>query len=272
MRKQRCHFDSNFCQATKQFDLRQRGKGKANDVEVSIQLGSMRIHRTLRRATAAQTKLYWTDPNLGIIKRCNLDGSTVETVLNTGEDIAYLTAANSLGRIYYSIGSPVPQLWSADFAGQNRRLLDTFDTANYTRALAFNPADSKLYWSSSHGYVAGNGKIRSANNNGLNVTDILTLSERYPYGLAIDPTAGKMYWIDTVDEKRIERANLDGTARETVINGSVGFTGQITLDPIGQKLYWVDSEHGLVERRQFKRHCDSNHRHFLFGRRIWNCG
>ncbi len=195
----------------------------------------------------AQEKLYWTDPNLQVIKRSNVDGSNVETIISVPRDYAYLAASQSLGKIFFSVGAPTPQLWSADFNGGNQTLLATFDDANYTRGLTFSPSNSKLYWSSSHGYVAGNGKIRSANANGSSVTDILSLTERYPYGMALDG-AGKMYWADTVDETRIERANLDGSSRQTIVSGSIGSPTQLSIDPAGGKLYWLDSEHGFVYR------------------------
>src|SRR5689334_7669840 len=86
----------------------------------------------------AQQKLYWTDPNLHKIMRSNLDGTTVEPIIATNEDLAYITASDSLGKIFFTIRSPTPQLWSADFLGQNRQLLATFDSANYTRGLAFS--------------------------------------------------------------------------------------------------------------------------------------
>ena len=189
-------------------------------------------------SAVAASKLYWTDE--GSIKRANLDGSEVETVISTGEDFAYLTASRAEKKLYYAIGSPTPQLWSADLDGGNRELLATLDTANYVRGMAFEQDSRKLYWTSFHGYQAGNGKVRSANADGSDVRDVLTLSDGYPYGMAIDHAANVMFWANT-DQNTLERAKLDGTGRQ-VIGTGVSLTTQLAVDPAANKLYWIDVE------------------------------
>src|SRR4051812_12136823 len=101
-------------------------------------------------AFGAEPKLYWTEDE-GSIRRSNLDGSNVETVIETrdangrnGENFAYLTADLAAKKLYYAIGSPTPQLWSADYDGGNRQLLATLDTANYVRGLAFDHPSKQL--------------------------------------------------------------------------------------------------------------------------------
>jgi sugar lactone lactonase YvrE len=192
-------------------------------------------------AVAGPEKLYWSDNNLRVVKRSNLDGSQVETILSTGEDISYLTASRSLGKLFYAVGSPTPQLWSADFDGQNRQLLATFNGANYVRGLDFDDVSQRLFWTSSHGSIAGNGKVRSANANGSGVQDVLALSELYPYGMAIDSDVGKMFWANSVSEDVVVQANLDGTSQQTVV-GPASFTSQLAVDSVANKVYWTDNE------------------------------
>jgi hypothetical protein len=195
----------------------------------------------------AELKLYWTDINLHAIKRSNVDGSNVETIVSVVQDYAYISASQTQNKIYYTIGSPTPQLWSADFSGTNQQLLATFDSANYTRGLAVNDTNSKVYWSSFDGYSSLNGKIRSANLNGSGVSDLISLGTTLPYGTAIDTAHGKLFWIDTASPQQIETANLNGTGRQTIVSGSAG-TAQITYDPVSNKIYWVDGQHGFVYR------------------------
>jgi len=190
-------------------------------------------------SAVAAAKLYWAE-EAGSIKRSNLDGSEVETVIFTGEDFAYLTASRSSKKLYYAIGSPTPQLWSADLDGENRELLATFDDANYVRGLGFEQDSQKLYWTSFHGYRAGNGKVRSANADGSNVHNVLTLSDGYPYGMAIDHASNQMFWANT-EQNTLERAKLDGTGRQ-VIGTGVSLTTQLAVDPAANKLYWIDVE------------------------------
>ncbi|MCK4391820.1 PKD domain-containing protein [Candidatus Bipolaricaulota bacterium] len=51
----------------------------------------------------------------------------------------------------------------------------------------------------------------------------------------IDVGGGKVYW--TTDDK-VERANLDGSGRQTLHEGNNLFQG-IAVDPVGGKVYWI---------------------------------
>jgi sugar lactone lactonase YvrE len=50
---------------------------------------------------------------------------------------------------------------------------------------------------------------------GVNRTDMITTTLRWPNGITIDFTAKKLYWTDAGLD-RIERANLDGSQREVL--------------------------------------------------------
>jgi low density lipoprotein-related protein 2 len=203
-------------------------------------------------AVGAVQKLYWTEEGHterasdgsrveipGKINRSNVDGSDVETVIAANENFVYLTASQSGHKLYYAIGSPTPQLWSADFDGGSRQLLATLDTANYVRGMAFEQDSKKLYWTSFHGYQAGNGKIRSANADGSNVHDVLSLSDGYPFGMAVDHASNLMFWANT-EQNTLERAKLDGSERQVIGSGVVSLTTQLAVDPAANKLYWTD--------------------------------
>lgn len=43
-------------------------------------------------------EIYWTDPGEDVIKRTNFNGSFVETVINTGIDVADSLVVDSIGR------------------------------------------------------------------------------------------------------------------------------------------------------------------------------
>ena len=58
--------------------------------------------------------------------------------------------------------------------------------------------------------------------------------------------AGKMYWTDR-REQRIQRANLDGSGRETILSGLPDPIG-IALDVVAGKMYWTDEEAGAIQR------------------------
>jgi predicted outer membrane repeat protein len=95
----------------------------------------------------------------------------------------------------------------------------------------------KLYWSERI-----SDKIRRANLDGTDVEDVIASGQESPLGLQVDPSAGKIYWLDgTV---RIRRADLDGSNIETLISG-LNFVTGLALDVGGGKMYYANQNAGL---------------------------
>ena len=70
---------------------------------------------------------------------------------------------------------------------------------------------------------------------------------RYPDGIAVDVAAGHVYWTNmgnpTADDGSIERADLDGRNRKTIVPEGGTFTPkQLQLEKKSGKLYWCDRE------------------------------
>src|SRR5271166_2123129 len=76
---------------------------------------------------------------------------------------------------------------------------------------------------------------------------------RYPDGIAVDVAAGHIYWTNmgnpAADDGSIERADLDGQNRRTVVAEGGTFTPkQLQLEKTSRKLYWCDREGMRVMR------------------------
>src|SRR5262250_1934079 len=74
-----------------------------------------------------------------------------------------------------------------------------------------------------------------------------------PDGIAVDSRAGHIYWtnmgIPNLDDGSIERADLDGKNRRTIVPQGVTHTPkQLHLDEENRKLYWCDREGMRVMR------------------------
>src|SRR5262245_27249553 len=99
--------------------------------------------------------------------------------------------------------------------------------------------------------LSGN-RVLSMNPNGTD-KKVLVSNGRYPDGIAVDAEAGHIYWtnmgIPSRNDGSIERADLDGRNRKTIIPEGATFTPkQMHLEKESGRLYWCDREGMRVMR------------------------
>jgi 3-hydroxyacyl-CoA dehydrogenase/sugar lactone lactonase YvrE len=97
------------------------------------------------------------------------------------------------------------------------------------------------------------GRLESVNPDGSDRRVILDGLKRIPDGIAIDARAGHVYWTNmgnpSANDGSIERADLDGQNRKTIVPAGATFTPkQMQLDKKGGKIYWSDREGMRVMR------------------------
>ena len=95
-------------------------------------------------------------------------------------------------------------------------------------------------------------RIHTMNPDGSDRKTIVT-DCRLPDGIAVDVEAGHIYWtnmgVPNLDDGSIERADLDGRNRRTIVPQGGTFTPkQIHLEKDAGKLYWCDREGMRVMR------------------------
>lgn len=102
--------------------------------------------------------------------------------------------------------------------------------------MAFDAVNNKIYFSDFE--VTGSGHIYRMNLDGTGLTEIAAnLTD--PYGIAVDPAGGKIYWTD--DAGNISRANLDGSSPEIgLVNIAGGQMRAVALDPENNKMYFYE--------------------------------
>ena len=93
---------------------------------------------------------------------------------------------------------------------------------------------------------ASGGRIHSANADGSDQKVIIS-GARIPDGIVVDLDAGHIYWtnmgVPNRNDGSIERADLDGRNRVTIVNEGATFTPkQLHLEKKTGKLYWCDRE------------------------------
>lgn len=102
--------------------------------------------------------------------------------------------------------------------------------------MAYDAVNNKIYFSDFE--VTGSGNIWRMNPDGTGLTAIASnLTD--PYGVAVDPAGGKVYWVD--DLGNVSRANLDGSSPEIgLVNIPSGQMRAIALDPENNKMYFYE--------------------------------
>ena len=166
-------------------------------------------------------KLYWCDREGMRVMRANLDGSSIETLVDT------------------SRGDPRPGA----------------DPNKWCVGVAVDIDKGKLYWTQKGGDNAGQGSVLRANitmpqdETAASRRDIEVLYDGLPepIDLDIDPSARMLYWTDRGDPPRgntVNRARLDVTAGERrapqiVFDHLMEGIG-LALDPKGGRMFVTD--------------------------------
>jgi len=165
-------------------------------------------------------KLYWCDREGMRVMRANLDGSRIETLVQTGESAA-----------------------------------DRRDPRNWCVGIAVDPVREKLYWTQKGPDNAEQGRILRANlelpegETAANRTDIEVLFDGLPepIDLDLDLAQGMLYWTDRGDPPRgntVNRAPIDArltksTKPEVLFTHLMEGIG-LTLDLRGRRMFFTD--------------------------------
>jgi DNA-binding beta-propeller fold protein YncE len=95
-------------------------------------------------------------------------------------------------------------------------------------------------------------RVVSLNSDGSD-REVIVTGCRYPDGIVVDAAAGHIYWtnmgVPKGNDGSIERADLDGRNRQTIVPQGATFTPkQVQLEQKSRKLYWCDREGMRVMR------------------------
>ncbi|XP_078114054.1 low-density lipoprotein receptor-related protein 5 [Sander vitreus] len=185
--------------------------------------------------------IFWTDVSEEAIKQTHWNQSsnslkealgTGQTVVVSGLDSPDGLACDWLGRKLYWTDSETNRIEVANLDGTSRKVLFWMDL-DQPRAIALNPAQRYMYWTD----WGEEPRIERAGMDGSNRKVIVVVDIYWPNGLTIDLVEQKLYWADA-KLSFIHRANLDGSARETVVEGTLTHPFALTLSE--ETLYWTD--------------------------------
>ena len=166
-------------------------------------------------------RMYWTDWTAVKIQRAALDGSQVENLVT-------------------------------ELLGPHN--------GYHTNEIALDTVAGKMYWTlwepdDPETGSPGTSKIQRSNLNGSQKEDLVAglPGVRRPNGLALDVTAGKLYWTSahalTEDGGgAIQRSNLDGSGIEDLVTSGLRAPGGLALDIAAGKMYWADYRARKIQR------------------------
>ena len=189
------------------------------NIKVIVPPGSTFTPKQLQIEAKSQ-KLYWCDREGMRVMRCNLDGTEIETLVQTGESDA-----------------------------------DRHDQTRWCVGIAVDADGGKIYWTQKGGDNAGQGRIFRA---GIEIlqgeepakrTDIELLFDDLPepIDLDIDPSSRMLYWTDRGDPPRgntVNRASMaiaanSHTESQILITHLMEGIG-LALDPKGERMFVTD--------------------------------
>ena len=224
---------------------------------------------------AGTASLFWLDG--GLVRRSDLDGSSIRTVVdfgnNVGDDLAVdlpggkayvIDAASGTIRRANLDGSSVETIvrglrradgialdgrgkmyyaatgiYRADLDGSNTQL--PIPSLPWPKDIALDVADSMIYW-----VDHSSGSIQRARLDGSELQYLVRSGLRLPEGIALDIRGRKMYWTDR-DTGIVHRSNLDGSRKEDLITG-LNNPHSIAFDATQRMLYWTELGTGTIRR------------------------
>ncbi|MGD8440973.1 MAG: hypothetical protein PVG53_10580 [Holophagae bacterium] len=172
-------------------------------------------------------ELYWSEDGNERLCRSAPDGSSWQ-VFVSGAVSAQKPAVDDVNRYLYWPGYDTQTISRTPLSHAAPEVI--LDGLGGVTSLALDLAAGKLYWISAWGSI-GRSDLDGSN------PETLISGLSAPQDIALDLAAGKMYFGD-LGLSELQRANLDGTAIETLVT-NVNAAG-VALDPVASKVYWAD--------------------------------
>lgn len=177
---------------------------------------------------AANSQIYWTDPVVGYIRRCNFDGSNVVNVAsgasaNTFQGIH----VDPINNYLYTAGNPLnnSHISRRDLDGSNVvqliSITGSSPTVESPLDVVVDVANNKLYWTAgeSADQTTVSGYIGYSNLDGS--SSGILVNNLNPVTIALDSVNDKLYWSNWLvsNDGEIQRCDLDGSNVETIVTG-----------------------------------------------------
>jgi DNA-binding beta-propeller fold protein YncE len=222
---------------------------------------SPNTHNTNKKDTISG-RIYFLDLAGGRVLSANPDGSELKTIVEEGRKLPDgLVVDTAAGYLYWTnMGNPTANdgsIFRSDLDGRNMTTIVPSGGTFTPKQLQLEKSTGKLYWCDREGM-----RVMRANLDGSNIETLVDTSEgdrrpgpdpmKWCVGIAVDPTAGKIYWTqkggDKAGQGRIFRANIEIPSRQSptnrqdieLIHDGLPEPIDLDIDPTTRTLYWTD--------------------------------
>jgi hypothetical protein len=190
--------------------------------------------------------IYWSDTGLASpgrsvnhIKRANLDGTNVQTILTaTGTGFGGIALDAAHGYLY---SGDHQFIFRTNLDGSGRVNLAPIGGPGNPGDVELDLVHGKIYWTTA---AAVPTQVHSANLDGSGAATILSRDTANFQGLAIDTGAGKLY---STFANTILVSNLGGSGASTFKTLPMG-AHDVEIDVAGGKLYWNQDGGQFLQR------------------------
>ncbi len=154
-------------------------------------------------------KIYWTVEDLGKIQRADYDGTNVEDLPIAPGSFFDVQVDDTAGTLYWTDGAEIFRGNLNGTAG-----VPIIGDAEQPYYLALDLAAGKIYWTDFNKQEIGRANLDGSDREIPG--PIADLPSR-PIGITMSSELSKVYW--TLESGTVQRANLDGTGVETILDG-----------------------------------------------------
>lgn len=184
-------------------------------------------------------KVYYTDVFLDVIRRADLNGSNMETVIGHGLKTTDGLAVDWVARNLYWTDTGRNTIEASRLDGSCRKVLIN-NSLDEPRAIAVFPRKGYLFWTD-WGHIA---KIERANLDGSERKVLINTDLGWPNGLTLDYDIRRIYWVDAHLD-RIESADLNGKLRQVLVSH---VSHPFALTQQDRWIYWTDWQTKSIQR------------------------
>jgi hypothetical protein len=190
------------------------------------------------RADAAGT-LYWSS---GYIRRASTEGDCHQTIVPQEINSSILDVDVDIegGKVYFKHGIN-PSIRRCDLDGANIEVVYVAPPGEGPAVFDLDRINRKIYWTED-----ATERIMRSNFDGSGVEEVFSGDFPGPYGIAVHPEGGKVYWTHRRSSQgggAIHRVNFDGSGHEQLVV-EVQVPWGIAVHHASGKVFWIDGNGG----------------------------